>query len=527
MSPIRRVAFPALQQHSHHVSPPEPAAVTAVKSKVCTWYLTRFLLLRWVGFIYAVGFLIAARQIVPLIGEHGLTPAGPFMALVQDQAGSRSQAEWELPSLFWFGISDHLLVGLAWAGFALSLVVLAGYANSIIMALLWATYMSYVHIGQIWYGYGWEIQTLETGFLAIFLCPLLDPRPFSRRPPPFLILWLYRWLGFRILLGAGLIKLRGDPCWRDLTCLYYHYETQPLPNPFSRVLQFAPHWFSKFEVLWNFFIELIVPWFCFWPRIARTVAGILMISFQFILIGSGNLAFLNWLTITPFIACFDDQFLRRFMPAFIVRGFEGAAVDPKPHIGYLISTGCVTLLVAILSVAPVLNLFSDHQIMNGSFDPFDLVNTYGAFGSVGNERPEIIFEGTSDDLITSHTQWKEYEFPFKPGDPMRRPPIITPYYGRLDWQIWFAAMAGPRDYPWTFNFIWKLLHNDPGTLSLLANNPFPDAPPRYIRARLYKYEFAPLGEPAWWRRTLLGDWLPALTTADLQNIIQAQPWLGE
>jgi hypothetical protein len=513
------------------VSAPEIAAeepASAQAREPNTWFLTRFLLLRWLGFVYAVAFLISARQAVQLIGSNGITPANTFMALVLDHFnGARAQAAYNLPSYFWLGISDHLIVGLAWAGFALSLVVVAGYANSIIMAALWSLYMSYVHIGQIWYSYGWEIQILETGFLAIFLCPLLDPRPFSRRPPPVIILWLYRWLGFRIMLGSGLIKLRGDPCWRALTCLYNHYQTQPLPNPLSRYLQFAPHWFQKFGVLWNFFIELIVPWFSFGPRVWRHIAGALLISFQFILIVSGNLAYLNWLTIVPFIACFDDSLLRHILPRFIVRRALDAAVDPLPDLPYKAASGCVALLVACLSVMPTLNLFSGHQVMNGNFDPLDLVNTYGAFGTVGQERPEIIFEGTSDDLITSHTQWKAYEFPYKPGDPMRRPPIITPYYGRLDWQIWFAAMSSPQEYPWTLNFVWKLLHNDPGTLSLLANNPFPDAPPHYIRARLYNYEFAPPGQAQWWNRQLLGDWLPPLEVSDLQDIIQSQPWLGE
>jgi len=509
------------------LEPDAPAPAAQASSTQPTWFLTRFLLLRWMGLIYAVAFLIAARQILPLIGEHGLTPAMVYMSLVRDHFHSQSQAFINLPSFFWFVLSDHLLVVVAWLGFALSLVVIAGYANSIIMALLWATYMSYVHIGQIWYSYGWEIQTLETGFLTIFLCPLFDGRPFSRRPPPIAILWLYRWLGFRIMIGAGLIKLRGDDCWRDLTCLYYHYETQPLPNPLSRYLNFAPHWFQKFSVLWNHFIELIVPWFSFAPRISRHIAGILLISFQFILISSGNLAFLNWLTILPFIACFDDGLLKHFLPGFITRRALGAAAEPRPLLAYTIASCCVALLIAILSVQPVLNMISPGQVMNDSFDPLDLVNTYGAFGSVGRERPEIIFEGTTDDLITSTTQWKAYEFPYKPGDPDRRPPIITPYYGRLDWQIWFAAMSSPDQYPWTLHFVWKLLHNDPGTLSLLANNPFPDAPPHYIRARLYKYQFNPPGTPGWWHRTLLGDWLPPLTTSDLQETIQSQPWLGE
>lgn len=128
----------------------EPKAEAAGKRKPqgCTWYLTRFVLLRFLGFVYAVAFLIAARQIVPLIGQNGLTPAQPFMALVQDHFGSRLEAALNLPSFFWWGISDRLLVEVAWAGFALSLVVMAGYANSIMMAALWATYMSYVHIGQ-------------------------------------------------------------------------------------------------------------------------------------------------------------------------------------------------------------------------------------------------------------------------------------------------------------------------------------------------------------------------------------------
>jgi hypothetical protein len=217
-----------------------------------SYWLTRFVILRLLGFVYAVAFLVAAQQLVPLIGEHGLTPATHFLTSMQAQLGSRSAGMLRVPTLFWFGISDHALLIFAWFGFGLSLIVLAGYANAILLAILWAMYMSIVHVGQIWYGYGWEIQLLETGFLSIFLCPLIDGRPFPKCRPPLLVIWLFRWLGFRIMIGAGLIKLRGDPCWRDLTCLYYHYETQPIPNPLSRYLHFAPHWFHQFETAWNY-----------------------------------------------------------------------------------------------------------------------------------------------------------------------------------------------------------------------------------------------------------------------------------
>jgi hypothetical protein len=188
-------------------------------------------------------------------------------------------------------------------------------------------------------------------------------------------------------------------------------------------------------------------------------------------------------------------------------------------------------LVALLSINPVINLLSPGQVMNTSFNRLHLVNTYGAFGSVGQVRFEIVFEGTEDANLTPQTVWKEYEFKAKPGDPRRRPAIIAPYQPRIDWQIWFAAMSTPDQYPWTLHFIWKLLHNDAGTLSLLANNPFPNRPPRYIRAQYYRYQFAPPGDPseAWWKRTLEGTWLPALSAEDprLLRVLAGYGWLEE
>jgi hypothetical protein len=210
------------------------------------YHLARFLILRLLGLVYLTGFSIVLFQGLPLFGSNGLLPVGAFEARVIEQLGSRAEAFARIPSLFWVGHSDGALMAGAWCGAALSLAVLLGATNAVVMTALWALYMSYVHVGQDWYGYGWEIQLLETGALAIFLCPSarsgLSPHR-DRRP---LSMWLFRWLIFRIMVGAGLIKLRGDPCWRDLTCLDFHYETQPNPNPFSRNLHFAPHSFSAF-----------------------------------------------------------------------------------------------------------------------------------------------------------------------------------------------------------------------------------------------------------------------------------------
>jgi hypothetical protein len=493
------------------------------------YWLTRFVLLRLLGFVYAVAFLAAARQLLPLIGSHGLLPVESFLERVQQALGSRSAGFVRVPSVFWFGHSDFALQAVAWTGFVLACVVAAGYANAMLMAALWGLYLSIVHVGQDWYGFGWEIQLLETGFLAIFLCPLLDGRPFPKREPPRVVIWLFRWLIFRIMLGAGLIKLRGDSCWRDLTALYFHFETQPIPNPLSRWFHFLPRWILKTGVLFNHAAELIAPWFAFYPRTARHVAGAIIVLFQFTLILGGNLSFLNWLTIVPALACFDDSFWARLLPRTLVDRAVSAAERAQPSVPLERIALVVAVVVGVLSLQPVSNMISPRQIMNTSFDPLDLVNTYGAFGSVGRERFNVVFEGTVSAAPDAQAVWKPYAYQALPVALDRRPPQIAPYQPRLDWQMWFAAMGTPDQYPWSLHFVWKLLHNDPGALSLLGGNPFPDRPPRYIRAVLYRYQFAPPGNPRgnWWTRVEQGLWLPPLSADDphLRTFLERSGWL--
>ncbi|HUB07383.1 MAG TPA: lipase maturation factor family protein [Myxococcales bacterium] len=442
------------------------------------------------------------------------------------QLGSRWRGFEELPSLFWLSCSDRSLMLAGWAGVGLSALVLAGFANVFVLAILFVLYLSISHVGGVWYGYGWENQLTETGFLATFLCPLLDPRPFPKRPPPRPVIWLFRWLTFRIMLGAGLIKLRGDPCWRDLTCLDYHFLTQPIPNPLSPFFHFLPARFHEGMVLYNHLVEVICPFFVFGPRVARLTAGALMVLFQLTLIASGNLSFLNWLTLIPILACFDDAALSRLAPARFTQWLQARPTEPEPTRSHAVAAFLLLALVVCLSVAPVKNLLSSHQVMNTSHDPLELVNSYGAFGSVGKVRNEIVFEGTHDDLGPT-ARWRPYEFKCKPGDPDRRPCFVAPYHLRLDWQIWFAAMEDVSDEPWTVHFVWKLLHADGPTLALLAGNPFPEGPPRYIRATLYRYEMVPPGSPGWWRRRPLGEWLPPLSTDDprLLKFLRIYGWL--
>jgi Lipase maturation factor len=483
--------------------------------------LTRFALLRGLGFIYLVGFLILIEQGLPLLGEHGLMPVARFLERVRQGSESGAGAFWAVPSLFWLNASDVSLLALAWLGGAAALAVTLGFANAPLLLLLWVLYGSFVHAGQAFYGYGWEMLLLESGFLAVFLAPpwawappWRSP-PSTRRVPALPVIWLYRWLLFRLMFGAGLIKLRGDACWTNLTCLVYHYETQPNPHPLSWLLHQAPPWFHAGGVLVNHFVEVVVPFGLFGPRRLRHVAGAATAAFQVMLILSGNLSFLNWLTLVLTFACFEDGVWLRILPARVVRWARVDAAAPLTRIERGASLG-LSLLIALLSVNPVANLLSARQRMNAGFDPLHLVNTYGAFGSVSRERHEVILEGavaaagkTEDEL-----EWREYEFPCKPGDPEQPPCWVTPYHYRLDWQMWFAGLGNAQREPWILNLVYKLLSNDRPVLGLLRHNPFPAGPPTLVRASLYRYEFTHFGEHGWWHRTRLGPYLPALGRDD-------------
>ena len=258
------------------------------------------------------------------------------------------------------------------------------------------------------------------------------------------MIWLLRWLAARIMLGAGLIKLRGDPCWRDLTCLDFHFETQPIPNPLTPLFHFLPPWAHAGGVLFNHVVELVAPLLALGPRRARIVAGVLMAALQLVLILSGNLAFLNWLTLIPIAACFDDGVWRRLLPARLAARATAARSLAVPSRAQGLTAGVLALAIASLSVPPVLNMLSGKQIMNTSFTTLPLVNTYGAFGSVGRERQQLVIEGTTDRAITPATRWIAYQPRCQPSDPARRPCWMSPYHRRLDWLLWFAAMGSPR-----------------------------------------------------------------------------------
>lgn len=455
------------------------------------YQLARLAIERGLGAIYFIGFIVAFTQFPALCGERGLEPATRVL---------RATRFLGTPSVFHLGYSDTRLRAVAAVGAVLAAAVLLGLPQQAPLGVtmlwwfaLWAFYLSIVNVGGTFYGFGWETLLLEAGFLAIFLGN-------ASVAPPWPVIVAFRWLAFRVEFGAGLIKLRGDVCWRTLTCMVYHHETQPLPNPLSWFFHHLPRSVHRIEALGNFVAQLALPFGLFLPQPIATVAALLMIATQLYLIVSGNYAWLNWVTIVILAAAVAD-------PVLGITAGEFAATPAW----FAVAVIGVTVLITVLSYYPARNMASRHQAMNASFDPFHLVNTYGAFGSVSRRRYEVIVEGTSEATLSDATEWREYEFRAKPGKPRRTPPQVAPYHLRLDWLMWFLPLSPIYGEGWLLPFLSALLRGDRAVLALMGRNPFPDAPPVYVRARLYLYRYTSWRERretgAWWARTPAGDFV--------------------
>jgi hypothetical protein len=459
------------------------------------YWLGRLILERGTALVYVFAFVAAARQFPALIGEHGLLPVPRYLA---------RHSFIRTPSIFHLHYSDRFFATVAWLGAAFAAGMAAGLADVVplwmavlLWLLLWVAYLSIVNVGQTWYLFGWESLMLEMGFLAIFLGN-------DRIAPPLLAMWLARLLLFRLEFGAGLIKLRGDTCWRDLTCLYYHHETQPMPGPLSWFFHHLPKPVHRVEAAGNHFAQLVVPFGLFAPQPVAGIAGAIVVVTQLWLVASGNFAWLNWLTILLGCSAIDATSVAMLLP---IPRQPALTEAPRWFAALVIVFAALTLM---LSYWPVRNMISRRQRMNMSFNPFHLINTYGAFGSIGRTRREVVIEGTDEPTITARTEWKEYEFKGKPGAVRRLPRQWAPYHLRLDWLMWFAAISPQYAHSWLQPFMLRLLQNDAAALRLLRDNPFPDDPPRYVRAQLYRYRFTTAAElwrdHAWWHRTLEGGY---------------------
>ncbi|TQJ61756.1 lipase maturation factor [Arthrobacter sp. SLBN-83] len=462
----------------------------------------RQVLQRGVAALYLVAFLSTLNQFPALLGERGLLPVPEFLA-----AFTRMRR----PTLFRWRYSDGLLRGVCAAGLVVSALLVAGipqmgppWVPLIAFLALWLLYMSIVNVGQTFYGFGWEMLLLESGFTVAFLGS-------NQTEPPRTILILIVWLVFRLEFGAGMIKIRGGREWRDLTALYYHHETQPMPGPLSRQAHLLPKPLHRIEVVGNHIAQLVVPFLLFAPQPVASVAAGVVVATQLWLVASGNFAWLNWMAIVLGFAAVSDPVAHAVIPAIPADWDAAMGVQRETPLWWQGITLAASLLLLALSYWPLRNLFSRRQLMNASFNRWQLVNAYGAFGSVTKQRIEIVVEGTLDEDPGDTSEWREYGFKGKPGDVRRIPRQWAPYHLRLDWLMWFLPLRSVHE-EWFYAFLAKLLAADRQMLRLLRHDPFDGAAPRWVRVRSFHYRFASRKEfretGNRWVRTLLYEPIP-------------------
>ena len=469
----------------------------------------------------AVAFASIWVQWRGLIGPSGILPAGQFLAAARGQLGGR--ALFDVPTLCWLFGAGRFVDVLCLLGICLSLLLLAGFAPAACLGLIWAFHLSLVSVGQIFFDFQWDALLLESTLISIWLVPWTLGRPRGPHDPPKLARYLAWWLLFRLMFLSGLVKLTsGDPTWRNLTALAFHYQTQPLPSPLAWYFQQFPQWLQKLSCAVMFAVELLAPLCIPGPRAVRHAAMASLIALQVLIALTGNYAYFNLLSIGLCLACIDDAWWLRMrwraggtpdnggrnpVPAFrpwptLLRWFAALSVG----VTFFESAAAVSRGAAS---SPLV------RAVASAVGPFRSFNDYGLFAVMTTERPELVFEGSEDG-----NDWREYRLPFKPGDLAHRPRWVAPYQPRLDWQLWFAALESPENNPWVGTVCARILQNDRDILGLFSTNPFPDHAPHLVRVVRYQYEFTSYAERAttgnWWRRTPIDFYIPAVSLSDIR-----------
>jgi hypothetical protein len=407
---------------------------------------------------YLFAFWSLKDQVLGLFGSEGIVPF-----------------QWDL--------SDNRLKWATYAGIIFSLIALSGYFVPGALFFAWLLYLLFYLGGYPFLSFQWDALLVEVGFIAVF---------YSFSSPPPLLIHIALWVVlFKLMLSSGLVKwLSGCPEWRLLRALNYHFETQPLPNRGGFFAHQVVKHCTKLVAGLVFILETFVPILYFGTPTMRITGAILTILFQIVIIATGNYAFFNLLTIALCVTLFEMPPLQTDVLSLALNGV-GAIL-----IGYNI------LLMVKQFIIPRLPILGMRHLRG-------LLNTYGLFAVMTTVRDEIIIEGSEDGII-----WKEYRFKYKPGLADEGVKQIAPFQPRLDWQMWFAALSDIRNSPWFQSLAIRLLQGSKPVLSLFKENPFPEKPPKYLRAMRYRFHFNTLAEQrqsgAFWKKECVGIFMPQI-----------------
>ena len=490
-----------------------------------SYLLSRWLFLRLLGLIHLSAFASYATQIVGLNGSGGILPATEMLQQVYGQFGA--EAYWLCPTIFWFNCSDAFLQAVTWVGTVLSFFVILGVVTGPALLALAVLWLSLVTVGGEFTGFQSDGMLVEATVLSLFYVswqwfepPWPVPESLRQQMPPSRAsIWLLRFMVFRIMFASGLVKiLSGDPTWRNLTALTYHYETQPIPTPVAWYAHQLPIWMQKLSVLGMYLSELVSPLLIFVGGPFRIFAAAMMALLQALIALTGNYTFLSFLMITLCVPLLDDRLLKRVFPDKLVEALYGSQIlTPVRRWRRYAVNFAISFLIGVAACQSVMTVLGRSAVPSflratvALLSPLRIVDSYGLFAVMTVTRPEIVFEGSEDGKL-----WKAYQFRNKPDDDLKRPPPwVQPHMPRLDWRLWFAAMQPVEANPWVLAYVQRLLQGSRCVEDFLLVNPFVDRPPKYIRAFVYDYHFTDSTTRSvtgfWWRRENKRVYLPSVS----------------
>ena len=455
-----------------------------------TYRISSWLFIRLIALIYLAAFLSMSVQITGLVGMEGILPVSNYLDAAEQALGTIAWLR--LPTVFWLNASDNFLLLTCYAGAVISLLLFFGRYQLFASITLFILYLSIYHAGQTFLNFQWDYLLLEAGFLTILLTQSNNR----------LVIFLFHWLLFRLRFLSGISKT-SDPSWTGLTTLDYYFETQPLPHLGAWYFHQLPDWLLRFGTGFTLFIEIIVPFFIFLPRRFRLFAALSTITWQLLIIASSNHNWLNLLTIALCLFLLDDKLMSSVTPRKLAHRLF------QQKISATAVTHALTLFAGIVivttSIAIATQVFAN-QKMPSVFSwirAYGLGNAYHVFPTMQTERYEFIIEGSHDGR-----QWLPYTFKYKPNSVYHMPDFIVPHQPRLDWMIWFIPPQAPDMRYWFDRFIEGLHENNPEITNLLADNPFKQKAPRYVRVMTYRFTFTDSNEHkrngTYWKAQFLG-----------------------
>jgi hypothetical protein len=469
-----------------------------------TYELVSALFIKLLALVYFVAFASLSGQIIALIGQDGILPVTNLLEYATTQFGWKRFLAY--PTLFWINAGDTALTAATWLGCAFSVLLFINYKTRFSLVILYLLYLSLFHASQTFLNFQWDYLLIEAGFLAIFLTPN------SR-----IIIFLYRWLLFRLRFMSGLSKIvSNDPGWAGLSALTFYFETQPLPHIGGWYAHQLPEWLLILATAATLAIELAVPFMMFMSRKYRFIAAWITIIMQLLIIITSNHNWFNILTLILCLFLFDDKAIRKALPAslcnWLVERKQLSSISSFLRLPSYVFAAIILLTssVQIWEMASGIRVSGKPGRVLDYIQRWSLANPYHVFPTVNQQRIELIIEGTTDGRT-----WLPYSFKYKPGELNKPLTVVIPHQPRLDWMVWFVPL-NPIFENWFESFLGSLLDNSPDVIALMEHNPFPDTAPIAVRVHAFEYKFTSFDEHEatgnWWKRRHLGlfDPLPGL-----------------